>query len=172
MFYRIRENKIYDCAGYKYAEDCLENGINYQEYLKDPNKYAVVNGTIQDISQTPEYIAEQLETKKREKILENAKKRDEYILSGVTYKDVLFDADTDQKINLMFAVNSMTESDTIFWLGKNNIPLECNKQDLINIGSLIANLTSYVWTIKNPSYIQQINESPDLETLNSIIIEY
>ena len=147
----------------------LQNTIVGQDLTILETERPIVNFEFAD---TPEYIAEQLETKKREKILENAKKRDEYLLSGVTYKDVLFDADTDQKINLMFAVNSMTESDTIFWLGKNNIPLECNKQDLINIGSLIANLTSYVWTIKNPSYIQQINESPDLETLNSIIIEY
>ena len=64
MFYRIRENKIYDCSDCKYAEGCLENEIDYQEYLKNTDKYAVVNGTIQDISQTPEYIAEQIQKRK------------------------------------------------------------------------------------------------------------
>ena len=169
MYVEIKDNKLLSWCANPYS-DYEFIDIDYETF--DPEKYKVIDGTLKDISETPEYINKQLENAKKNKIEENSYKRDEYLLSGVTYKDIVFDSDTDQKINLMFASSSMNEEDIIFWLGKDNVPLQCNKQDLKNIGNLISELTSYVWSEKNPSYIQQINESPDLETLNSITIEY
>lgn len=47
MFYRIKENKLFDYAGYKYAEDCLETDIITQEELDlHPNKVIVQNGVL------------------------------------------------------------------------------------------------------------------------------
>lgn len=46
MFYRIKNNKLYDYADYKYAEDCLETDIITQSELDEhPNKM-IVNGDI------------------------------------------------------------------------------------------------------------------------------
>jgi hypothetical protein len=42
MFYRIKENKIYDYAGYQYAEDCKETNIITQTELDaHPNKVII-----------------------------------------------------------------------------------------------------------------------------------
>lgn len=47
MFYRIKNNKLYDYADYKYAEDCLgTNIISRFELDKDKDKVIVENGRI------------------------------------------------------------------------------------------------------------------------------
>lgn len=47
MFYRIRENKLYDYADYKYVDDCLTTNIITQAELdKHPNKVIVENGVL------------------------------------------------------------------------------------------------------------------------------
>ena len=62
MFYRIREDKLYDWADYKYAEDCLEtNVITQVEYQQHPNKVIVEDGVL---VLNPDYDEE--ETAKRE----------------------------------------------------------------------------------------------------------
>lgn len=62
MFYRIREDKLYDWADYKYAEDCLETDIITQtEYQQHPNKVIVDGGVL---VLNPDYDEE--ETAKRE----------------------------------------------------------------------------------------------------------
>jgi hydroxymethylpyrimidine pyrophosphatase-like HAD family hydrolase len=65
MFYRIEENKLYDFADYKYANDCLETDITTQEELnKYPNKVIVQDGAL---VLNPEFEAEE-EQKERERI--------------------------------------------------------------------------------------------------------
>lgn len=62
MFYRIKENKLYDYAYYKYAEDCLETDIITQaEIDAHPNKVIVQDDIL---VLNPAYDAE--ETAKRE----------------------------------------------------------------------------------------------------------
>ena len=47
MFYRIKENKLYDFADYKYAEDCLQTDIITQSELDEyPNKVIIDNGVL------------------------------------------------------------------------------------------------------------------------------
>lgn len=109
---------------------------------------------------------------KQDKLAENSQKRDEKLLAGVTYQNVLFDSDTDQKINLMFAANSMSDTDTVIWFGKNNDPLECTKADILAIGALVSELTSKIWSEINPQYIAQINSATTVEEVNAIVIDY
>lgn len=73
MFIRIKENKLYDWAGYKYAEDCQEIDIDYSTF--EPEKYAVIEGVLTDISSTPEYIAEQAAKEAEEQARKNITKR-------------------------------------------------------------------------------------------------
>ena len=108
---------------------------------------------------------------KNEKILENDTKRDIALNKGVEYKNILFDSDTDQKVNLLAIVSTMQDEDIITWFGNDNQPLECNKQDLINIGSLITKLHSFCWN-KNAEIKEQIYMAEAIEEVEGIEIEY
>lgn len=108
---------------------------------------------------------------KQTKIRENDLKRDEALNQGIEYKGVLFDSDTDQKVNLIAMVETMGETDTIVWFGKDNQPLECNKEDLINIGGLITQLHSFCWN-KNAQIKSLINEAQTIEEVEAIVIDY
>lgn len=108
---------------------------------------------------------------KEAKIAENNTIRDEALNQGVVYKDILFDSDTDQKVNLLAIVSTMDDADTIIWFGKDNQPLECNKQDLINIGGLITQLHAYCWN-KNAFYKAEINSATTIKEVEAIEIDY
>lgn len=65
LYYRIRENKLYDYAEYQYAEDCLTtNIITQQELQAHPNKVIVQNGVL---VLNPNYEHEE-EEKEKERI--------------------------------------------------------------------------------------------------------
>lgn len=112
-----------------------------------------------------------LKQAKESKTFVNEQVRDKALIRGVIYKSVLFDSDTDQKINLMYTSSQMDETDTILWFGMDNVPLECTKEDLINIGNLIAQLHTYCWTL-NASIKEQINNAETVEEVENIIIDY
>jgi N-methylhydantoinase A/oxoprolinase/acetone carboxylase beta subunit len=114
---------------------------------------------------------EKLEQAKQSKIQENDTKRDEALNQGVEYKDVLFDSDTDQKVNLLAIVSTISDEDTIIWFGMDNQPLVCNKQDLINIGGLITQLHNFCWN-KNALIKAEINNAQATEEVEAIIIDY
>lgn len=114
---------------------------------------------------------EKLEEAKQAKIQENDLKRDETLNQGVKYKGVLFDSDTDQKVNLLAIVSTLGDEDIITWYGKDNQPLECSKEDLINIGGLITQLHTFCWN-KNAEIKALINDAETLEEVNNIVIDY
>lgn len=132
---------------------------------------------------------EKLNDAKQAKIQENDLKRDEALNQGVEYKGVLFDSDTDQKVNLLAIVSTMEEQSallegevsaiadeggslkTIIWYGKDNQPLECSKEDLINIGGLITQLHTFCWN-KNAQIKALINEAQTIEEVEAIVIDY
>ena len=114
---------------------------------------------------------EKLADAKQVKVSENDSKRDEALNGGVTYKDVLFDSDTDQKINLLATVSTMGDEDTIVWFGMDNQPLLCTKEDLINIGGLITQLHSFCWN-KNAEIKAEISYAQTIEDVNAIEINY
>lgn len=102
---------------------------------------------------------------------ENNVNRNKKLLSGVIYKDILFDSDTEQKINLLSIYSDMSDEDTIVWYGKDNDELLCTKEDLRNIGDLIKELHTYCWT-RNAEIKQQIEQAQTLEELDEIDISY
>lgn len=121
-----------------------------------------------EIIPDPEEVLKQA---KQAKINENDNKRDIALNQGVTYQNILFDSDTDQKVNLLAMVSSMDASQTIEWYGMNNNVLICTKQDLFNIGMLITQLHTFCWTT-NATIKNAINEAETVEQVNSIIIDY
>lgn len=65
MFYRVKENNLYDYASNKYSEDCLETNIITQSELDEhPNKVIIIDGML---VLNPNYEEEQVE-KERERI--------------------------------------------------------------------------------------------------------
>ena len=135
--------------------------------------HQIVNGILTDISNTTEYIAEQLAKAKADKLQENTTKRDARLIAGVTYKNILFDSDQDQKINLSAIASNMSDTDTITWFGKDGVSsLSCTKTDIEAIGKLIIALTQNVWGNLNPTYIDKINACKTIEELNEIEIDY
>lgn len=109
--------------------------------------------------------------RKEQRITENDGLRDTALLGGVTYNNVLFDSDTDQKINLLATVNMMSDEDTIVWFGMDNQGLLCTKADLLAIGGLITELHSFCWN--NNAYIkEQIEQAVTIEEVEQIEISY
>lgn len=124
-----------------------------------------------EIVLNPDYDNILLEQKKAEKVELNDTLRDEALLSGVTYQNVLFDSDTDQKVNLLATVGIMSDTDTILWYGMDNKGLLCTKADLMAIGGLITELHSFCWN--NNAYIkEQIEGAETTEELDNIEISY
>ena len=65
MFYRIKENKLYDYADYKYLDECLETDITTIEELQQhPNKVIVKDNKL---ILNPNYEKE-LEEKEKERV--------------------------------------------------------------------------------------------------------
>ena len=144
--------------------------------------------------ENPAYPEIELTKAKALKVAENDTARDEALNAGVEYKGVLFDSDTDQKVNLLAIVSTMTTypdgredvvdeqnedyisgegsiPETITWFGKDNQPLECEKSDLIAIGGLITQLHSFCWN-KNAQIKLLISEAQTVEDVNAIEIDY
>lgn len=112
-----------------------------------------------------------LEQERGKYIAINDDLRDKALIGGVTYQNVLFDSDTDQKVNLLATVNMLSDEDTILWFGMDNQGLLCTKADLIAIGGLITELHSFCWNM-NAHIKEQIAGAQTLEELAEIEISY
>ena len=147
----------------------------YGNVLPLPNDYEVGKYIVQDgeLVLNPDYDAEQLEKTRQEKYKENETIRDAFLVSGVTYKDILWDSDLEQKLNISVQVSTMSDEDTVVWVAMDGVTaLECTKQDLMNIGALLTTMTAYVWQYKNPAIKQAIADAETIEELNEIEIVY
>ena len=116
---------------------------------------------------------EQLEQAKEDKLKENETIRDAFLVSGVMYKDILWDSDIEQKLNISVQVANMNDEDVVTWVAMDGVTsLECTKQDLLNIGMLLTQMTAYVWQYKNPEIKMAINDANSIEELDAIDIVY
>ncbi len=114
---------------------------------------------------------EKLINAKIEKAEENDCLRDAKLLEGVTYSNVLFDSDTEQKTNLTAKFLMMGDTDTVVWYGMDNTALLCTKGDLMAIGRMIETLHTFCW--ENNAYIkEQISNAKTVEELEAIEIDY
>lgn len=165
-FYVVKDNNLFTALNKNalaYYGDAKELPEDYEQ-----DKYIVVNN---ELVLNPEYEHEQFNKAKQAKVQENDTVRDTALNAGVVYKDVLFDSDTDQKVNLLATIGFMSDEDTVNWFGKDNQMLVCNKVDLLNIGNMIIQLHSYCWT-KNTEIKLAISNAKTMEELNSIEIDY
>lgn len=167
MYYAfIEENKINgcgqcQCAQVQNIEITQEMFNNIQDYIWDGENIVI----------DPELDNKKLQQAKDEKIALNDSLRDEALNQGVLYNSVLFDSDTDQKVNLLATVETMPDDKTVVWFGKDNQPLTCTKEDLFNIGGLITQLHSFCWN-KNALIKDEINNAQSIAELEEIEIDY
>lgn len=157
------------------------NAQGYKEFIPatkeqgKPYKYSYEETETQIIEHAEEIIPDPidvLKSAKEQKKQENATVRDEKLIAGVEYKGVLFDSDTDQKINLSSQISFMDDIETVKWYGMDSVSyVECTKEDLLNIGGLIKELTTFVWT-HNSEIITEIENAETVEEVESIVINY
>lgn len=150
-----------------YTKEPLKKEIYNLDKVEETNSAYVLEGE--------EYVLfkreVELQKLKEEKIKENDSKRDEKLNSGVLYKNILFDSDTDQKVNLLATVSTMDDGETITWFGMNNEALIASRSDLLLIGALITQLHTFCWT-KNAEIKKEINEATTIEEVKTIEINY
>ena len=162
----IRDNKIAEkgeciCVDTECIEVSKEIYDNIEQYIYSDGEIVI----------NPEWDNIQLNKRKTERVAENDVLRDTALLSGVIYQNILFDSDTDQKVNLLATVGMMSDEDTILWYGMDNQGLLCTKADLMAIGGLITELHSFCW--QNNAYIkEQIEQAETIEELEQIEINY
>lgn len=117
--------------------------------------------------------AEKLDKAKQKKYAENEKIRDNFLISGVLYRNILWDSDIEQKLNLKVKTDSMNDTETVYWIAKDGVTgLECTKADLLLICDLLNAMTTYVWSIKNPQIKTEIANASTIEEVEAINIEY
>ena len=169
MYYIEKDEKI---VAYNESLTDLQAAIEFKPELAELEIKETARPIVDfEFTDTPEYKAMELNKLKKIKLAENEKIRDEALIAGVTYRGVLFDSDTDQKVNLLGAVRKISDEDTITWYGMNNEPLECTKEDLFNIGDLITELNNFCWT-KNAQIEAAINKAKTLTALKKVVIDY
>lgn len=168
-YYAFIENEQIDgCGQCECLNDDILNVEITQEQFNNIQDYVYLNG---EVVLNPDLDEIKLQEAKEAKILENDTVRDEALNQGVSYKNVLFDSDTDQKVNLIATVEMMPEGSTVIWFGMDNQPLECAKEDLYNIGGLITQLHSFCWN-KNALIKAEINNASTVAGVEAIIIDY
>src|SRR5574344_2543357 len=166
VYAKIENNKLicasngYNCITGLADSPTLCEANGFKAYTEEEisgyfaGTHKIIDGVLTEITSTPEYIAEELAKAKADKLQENTTKRDARLIAGITYKNILFDSDQDQKINLSAIASNMSDTDTITWFGKDGVSsLSCTKADIEAIGKLIIALTQDVWANINPTYI-------------------
>lgn len=173
MYYFIvnRQNEIINCCQIKSKTDKnIEATEKQYNNFKNYGIYYYIYKN-EKIIKNPEYPTIELNNKKEELISKNDILRDEKLIEGVKYSNVLFDSDTDQKTNLLATYQMLSDKDTVTWYGKDNKALLCTKNDLLIIGQLIVKLHSYCWNM-NAYLKEQIENATNLEELEQIKIDY
>lgn len=161
--------------------------VNITE-IGDPQGYKVENELAEEIKNTPSLFmwdGNEVLVKKSSKILlveakqqkqqENINKANEAILNGyVIYKGCQFETNTDNQSNMTATANLMQAQgiETTQWLSKDNIPIELTLEDFLNIGGLILEFKTNLWTNVYAGFEAQIEAAQTVEDVESIVIEY
>ena len=167
MYLGYQQNKIKF-----YTEAPLDAQLYNLDLIEETQDEYVLDGDCY-VPYDDAYKAKELAKAKEDKLKENETIRDAFLVSGVVYKDILWDSDIEQKLNISVQLNNMGDEDTVIWVAMDGVTsLECTKQDLLNIGMLLTQMTAYVWQYKNPEIKTAINNAQTLEELEAIEIVY
>lgn len=156
--------------------------------IGDPQGYKVENELAKEIKNSPSLFmwdGNEVLVKKSSKILlveakqtkqqENLNKANEAVLKGyVRYKGCQFETNTDNQSNMTATANLMQAQgiETTQWLSKDNIPIELTLEDFLNIGGLILNYKTNLWTNIYAGFEAQIEAAQTIEEIENIIVNY
>ena len=144
----------------------------YDNFVENPDKYINQNG---EIVVNPNYEAQKLILAKEAKQQENLAKANEAITNGyVVYKNCKFETSTDNQSNMTATANLMQAQgiERTPWLSKDNVSLELTLEDFLNIGALILEFKTNVWTNVYTNFESQIEAAQTIEEVEDLSIEY
>lgn len=171
MFIQINEdNKLVAWGGYPFPYHNKEVAVDYDDYNDNPDKY-IYDEDSQDIVINPGYSQILLEEEKAKKIKENDSLRDKRILAGVEYKGLMWDCDTDQKINLIGRAMFMNDGDTETWYAMDTNHMDLTKAEMMELGNIIGNITTAIWQ-QNFNIKYQIENAKTVADVQKIYIDY
>ena len=95
----------------------LEQALQFMVYtdIEETDKnYILYNGS---------YVTKEelLPNLKEEKLKENETIREQFLVSGVEYKDILWDSDIEQKLNISIQVSAMGDEDIVTWVAMDGV---------------------------------------------------
>ena len=142
--------------------------VKYTSIEETSSNYVLVNG---------EYLLfeKALIQAKQTKQQENLNKANEAVLKGyVTYKGCQFETNTDNQSNMTATANLMQAQgiEATQWLSKDNIPIELTLSDFLNIGGLVLNYKTNLWTNVYAGFEAQIEAAQNIEDVENIVINY
>ena len=160
---------------------CEHQGLNYYEddncIIMYPNTEKIVNGKIVDISTSPEYLAQQLEVKRAEKLEECTQKAYDFIQNKALFEKspTQHIEATDGNIGKFSAFmagfnGGMIES--VPWSTYENENITLNFGEAMTVLQGLLEVQADVWTVKHNAFIVQINNAQTIEELNAIAIDY
>ena len=109
------------------------------------------------------------------KFLVSAQLANEAVLKDyVRYKGCQFETNTDNQSNMTATANLMQAQgiEATQWLSKDNIPIELTLSDFLNIGGLILNYKTNLWTNIYAGLEAQIEAAKNIEDVENIVINY
>lgn len=173
----------------KNVELLIQDG--YKEFIeahKEPGKaYAI---TYQETETQIFEIAVEIPEPTPEEILANAKKERKqeasdkakyFIESGEAlyeFKKNKHIEATDGNIGkftayaLAFITGQLQPTDTVVWNTKEDETVELNQQQVLQILIGLGQIQAYVWTVRYPEFLEEIDKAKTVEEVNAIIIDY
>lgn len=119
--------------------------------------------------------SEALEVKKELKKAEITKKRDEAINGGVEYKGKVFQSGEKDRNLLTSTISlfSITKAvpEGFKWIAKDNEAVDFTLEDLINLGSVMANAVN-LHTMKARELKDKVEKAKSIEALEKINMEF
>lgn len=162
-----KDTKRLEADGYKILEE-VPKPIPADSHIEYQDMFDSVREVL--IEPTEEQRFESLRSAKLAKYESN---RDAFLAEPVFYKDLDWDSDLDQKINLGYKIGIMQEDEICTWVSADGITsMDCTKDDLKSILQLIVDKVTYVWQLKNPAIKREIMNAKTIEELEAVDIEY
>ena len=175
MFYRIKNDQVYDYADYKYEDNCLEiEGITQEEYTKHPQKLIIQDN---ELVVNPDWDEIELSEAKEAKYQEALQGAKDYIDKDAFYR---FDENnsieaTDGNIGKMTANAfglAQGAIESVTWTSKEDNVLILNAEQVAAILLGLGAVQAEVWNIKFVAYKNAIEEASTVEEVEAIVINY
>lgn len=179
MFYRIKDDKLYDYSDNIYRPDCLKTDITTQSELdKYPNKVIVQDG---ELVLNPNWSDIELQQAKQTKYQEANSKANEFLQSG----EALYEFEEGKHIEatdgniakmtayaLAYVTGQLQPTDTVVWNTKEDETVNLNQAQIVAILNGLGNVQAVVWSVQYPVYVSMIESATTVEEVEAIVIDY